>query len=108
MKFLHKDGHKRYCGLPPFRAPFHEDDNNICREVLGDGEEEETHVLEGVDDQDAGTREDDNIDDGSWESVDSNEEEVVEPGKSDVIFSFFNSKSYKLQQRVEYPFANFF
>ena len=107
MKFMHKDGHKRYCGLPPFRAPFHEDDNEICR-VLGVlyGEEE---VRENVDDQDeAITQEDDIIDDGSWESVDSNEEEVIEPGISDVIFSFFNSKSYKLQQRVEYPFANFF
>jgi hypothetical protein len=74
--------------------------------VLGYGEEE---VRENVDDQDdAVTQEDDIIDDGSWESVDSNEEEVIEPGISDVIFSFFNSKSYKLQQRVEYPFANFF
>lgn len=108
MKVMHKDGHKRYCGLPPFRAPFHEDDNEICRVlgVLGYGEEE---VRENVDDQDdAVTQEDDIIDDGSWESVDSNEEEVIEPGISDVIFSFFNSKSYKLQQRVEYPFANFF
>ena len=108
MKFLHKDGHRRYCGKPPFRAPFHEEDNEICREVLGDGEEQETNGLENIDDQNIGFQEEDTIDDGSWESVDSNEEEAVEPGKSDVIFLFFNSKSYKLQQRVHYPFSNFF
>jgi hypothetical protein len=107
MKFLHKDGHKRYCGLPPFRAPFHEEDNEICREVLGDEIVLETNGLENIIDE-QNTQEVDIIDDGSWESVNSNEEEAVEPGKSDVIFSFFNSKSYKLQQRVQYPFSNFF
>ncbi|KAL3827603.1 hypothetical protein ACHAXA_002100 [Cyclostephanos tholiformis] len=104
MKFLHRDGHKRYCGRPPFRAPFHKEDNEICREVLGDGEGDKTNVLEIAVDQNTVVQEDENMDDGSWESVDS-EEEVAEPGKSDVILAFFNSKSYKLQQRThQYPF----
>ena len=48
-------------------------------------------------------------DDKSWESVDSNEEldEAVR-SKSDVILSFFNDKSYKLQRRPAPAFANFF
>lgn len=95
MKFLHKDGHKRYCGLPPFRAPFAEEDNILCQEILGDAI--------GIDSI-LDTNLNDNDDDGSWESVESDDEDAADLGKSDVILSFFNNKSYKFQQRVHLPF----
>ncbi len=96
MKFLHKDGHKRVCGLPPFRVPFTEEDNNLCREILGSADGM-------LDMKSVNCQNDDEIDDGSWESMDSNQEAAA--GVSDVIFSFFNSKSYKFQQRgVQFPF----
>lgn len=100
MKYIHQDGHKRYCGLPPFRAPFSEEDNALVREIFG--EEEEIPSLENNSKEDIGE------DDGSWESVDSLEMEARGQCKSDVIFSFFNDKSYKLQRREALPFANFF
>jgi len=106
MKYIHQDGHKRYCGLPPFRAPFSEEDNALCREVFG--ETEETRPLENGDKEDTGEEEDDAEDDGDWESVDSLEIEERGRCRSDVIFSFFNDKSYKLQRREALPFANFF
>lgn len=104
LKYLHQDGHKRFCGLPPFRAPFSEEDNNLCREIFGNKEKKQTNLDhgEGISDQ-----EHEIDDDGSWESVRSDEEET-EAGRSDIIFSFFNSKSYRFQQRERAPFANFF
>lgn len=98
MKFLHRDGHKRYCGLPPFRAPFAEEDNNLCREVLGTLDD----VPDAVPDDHHDSNQDDDNDDGSWESVDSNQDAA--DGRSDVIFTYFNNKSYKFQQRVQIPF----
>lgn len=99
MKYLHKDGHKRVCGLPPFRLPFNEEDNNLCREVLGSAE----GVVQDM--KLDNCENDDEIDDGSWESVDSDQEAAE--SMSDVIFSFFNNKSYKIQQRgIQFPVWN--
>jgi len=105
MKFLHRDGHSRCCGLPPFRVPLNEEDNNLCRMILSDETEDENNLE--TNDENDGTQEDD---DGSWESVDSNEDsnEEVVLGKSALIFSFFNKQSYKLQQREEFPFSHVF
>lgn len=100
MQFLHKDGHKRYCSLPPFRVPFAEEDNDLCKIILGTDEifSDATSAGEHLGHQDV-----ENDDDGSWESVDSNDQESVN-GKSDVIFAFFTNKSYKFQQRrVQFP-----
>lgn len=101
LKYLHQEGHLRYCGRPPFRAPFSEEDNVLCREIFGKEEEDATNILEDEDDWE------DDDDDGSWESVDS-DEEVVEASKTDKIYKFFNHNSYKFQQREAPPFANFF
>jgi hypothetical protein len=105
MKFLHRDGHSRCCGLPPFRVPLNEEDDNLCRMILSDGAEDETNLQ--IYDENDGTQEDD---DGSWESVDSNEDsnEEVVLGKSALIFSFFNKHSYKLQRREDFPFSHVF
>ncbi|KAL7532006.1 hypothetical protein ACHAXR_005675 [Thalassiosira sp. AJA248-18] len=106
LKYIHQDGHKRYCGLPPFRAPFSDEDNVLCRQILGT-EEEDVGPLDNDEDQNDDGQADEIDDDGSWESVDSNEE-VEAAGKSDLIHSFFDEKSYKLQRRTAPPFANFF
>ena len=103
MKYLHQDGHKRYCGLPPFRVPFSDEDNALCREV---GTELPNQMETGEDENEEEENEAD--DDGSWESVDSNDEELQDRRRSDIIYSFFNDKSYKLQHREAPPFANFF
>jgi len=105
LKYLHQDGHKRYCGLPPFRAPFGDEDNALCREIFE--EKDETSLLNCGDDENE-SQEDENDDDDSWESFHSDDEEEAAQSKSDVIFSFFNEKSYKLQRREAAPFANFF
>mmetsp|Transcript_25824 Transcript_25824/g.54579 ORF Transcript_25824/g.54579 Transcript_25824/m.54579 type:complete len:1046 (+) Transcript_25824:34-3171(+) len=107
MKYLHQDGHKRYCGLPPFRAPFSDEDNNLCRAILG--EKEDTSLLENGDNENSSLHEGENSDDDDWESVNSSEElGGAVRSKSDMIFSFFNDKSYKHQRREAPPFANFF
>ncbi|KAL9181415.1 hypothetical protein ACHAXT_010220 [Thalassiosira profunda] len=96
LKYLHQDGHKRYCGLPPFQAPFGRDDNVLCKEVFG--QKDETTLLDS--DDDGGNSDDENDDDGSWESVDSNgEAEPVVQSRTDMIWSFFNDHSYKHQRR---------
>ncbi|KAL7463972.1 hypothetical protein ACHAXS_004322 [Conticribra weissflogii] len=109
MKHLVQDGHKRYCGLPPFRAPFGEDDNAFCREVLGrndyvDGEMERySENGDGFEERDNGDGSDD------WESVDSNEDHVFDGRTTtEKIFTFFNEKSYKHQRREALPFSNLF
>ena len=108
LKFHHQDGHKRYCGLPPFRAPFSDEDNALCRQILGPNNDD-IDPLEN--DHNRNEEEDGNYDesddDGSWESVDSNDE-VEETSKSEKIHQFFNEKSYQHQRREAPPFANFF
>lgn len=101
MKFIHQDGHKKWCGLPPFRLPFSEEDNCLCREVFG-----ETHNAENEDLEEENYEEGD--EEGSWESVDSSEVEDTAKSKTDLIYSFFNNKSYKLQRRDGPAFAAFF
>ena len=93
-KHLHQDGHKRHCGRPPFRTPFSDEDNNLCRQLFGTEEEDQEFVSEDIVD-----------DDESWESVDS-DEEVTDASRSDIVFSFFNNKVYKHQQREALPFAH--
>ena len=106
LDYLHKDGHKRCCGLPPFRLPFNEEDNRLCREIFGsDKKEAETGLLDYYEDDDGDAEQEDD-DDGSWESIDSSDEAAL--SKTQIIHSFFMAKSYKLQQRELPPFANFF
>lgn len=116
LKYLLQDGHKRYCGLPPFRSPFSEDDNALCREVLGKDDinnqlENENAKDDNKDRECIEEEEDegDDNDDGSWESVESDEGlEHDKRTKNDQIFSFFNEKSYKFQQREAHPFSNLY
>ena len=102
LKTLNQDGHKRYCGLPPFRLPFNHEDNNLCQLIFG--ENRESGAEDNICSQDNDNFDDD--DDGSWESLDSNEE--VNESNNDMIFSFFEEKSYKFQRRETPAFANFF
>ena len=95
LKHLHQDGHKRHCGRPPYRTPFSDEDNNLCREIFGTEEENQEVVSEDIVVDD----------DESWESVDS-DGDVGDASRSDIIFSFFNNKAYKHQQREPLPFAH--
>ncbi|KAL7554386.1 hypothetical protein ACHAWF_017831 [Thalassiosira exigua] len=109
LKYLHQDGHKRYCGLPPFRAPFSEEDDNLCRQIFG-GKEDASDVENdhGENESEQGAEIDEEHED-DWESVDSNEEaEGAEQSRSETILAFFDDKSYRLQRREAPPFANFF
>jgi len=108
MKHLVQDGHKRYCGLPPFRATFGEDDNAFCREVLGRNDFVDDEMKRDSENGDGFEERDD---DGSedWESVDSNEDHVFDGRtRTEKIFTYFNEKSYKHQRRQALPFSNLF
>jgi hypothetical protein len=103
-KRLHQEGHKRQCGLPPFRPPFSKEDNLFVREIF-----EGSNV--GLCDEDDGSDVDQNEEDtDSWESVDSIVEDPLSSTMHDKIYSWFNSQSYKIQRRdaPAPPFANFF
>ena len=108
-KKLHQEGHKRQCGLPPFRPPYSKDDNMFVREIF-----EGSHVGiagevgEGFDKQEDPDQNEDDTD--SWESVDTNAEDIQRCTMHDKIYSWFNRQSYKIQRRdaPAPPFANFF
>ena len=104
LKRLHQEGHKRQCGLPPFRPPFSKEDNLFVREIF-----EGSDV--GLGDEDDGSDAVQNEEDTeSWESVDSNAEDIQRSTMHDKIYTWFNSQSYKIQRRdaPAPPFANFF
>ena len=104
LKSLYQEGHKRQCGLPPFKPPFSKEDNLLVREIFEGFED-------ALDDKDIGEDADPNDEDAdSWESVDSNSEEGQRFSIHDKIFSWFNDKSYKIQRREAPapPFAHFF
>jgi hypothetical protein len=71
MRYLHQEGHKRHCGLPPFR-PFCEEDNAFCRDVLGENED---RGLLADEDAKKSWEEEGNLsdEDDDWESVHSDE-----------------------------------
>ena len=105
LKRLHKEGHKRQCGLPPFRPPFGKEDNLFVREVFEGN-------YDALDDNDVKAEADLKVEEDadSWESVDSNEEEIQRTTMRDKIYAWFNDRSYKIQRREAPapPFANFF
>jgi hypothetical protein len=105
LKRLQREGHKRQCGLPPFRPPFGKEENIFVREIFGANDE-------SIDDNEAIKAEtDENVeeDEDSWESVASNEEERHMTTIRDKIYAWFNDRSYKIQRREApaLPFANF-
>lgn len=104
LKRLRQDGHKRQCGLPPFRPPFSKEDNLFVREIF------EGINVELCDEDDVSDVDQNEEDTDSWESVDSNAEEQQRSTMHEKIYSWFNSQSYKIQRREapDPPFANFF
>ncbi|KAK1744985.1 hypothetical protein QTG54_004276 [Skeletonema marinoi] len=107
-KRLHQEGHKRQCGLPPFRPPFSKEDNLFVREIF---EESDVGLVGEVDDEYDRSGTDQNDDDtDSWESIDTNAEDIQKCTMHDKIYSWFNSQSYKIQRREAPapPFANFY
>lgn len=117
-KFLNQDGHRRVCGLAPFRIPGKEEEN-LCLEVAEYGiipsaffrkvEENPLNIkdVENVDLNEGFENRGENDDDSScWESVDSNEEEPF--SATEVIHKFFCEKTYKIQKKEAPAFANLF
>ncbi len=106
-KKLQQEGHKRQCGLPPFRPPFSKEENLFVREIF----EGSNTVDEVVDREYDKPDPNQNVDDSdSWESVDTNTEDVQRCTTNDKIYSWFNSQSYKIQRRdaPAHPFADFY
>ncbi|KAL3795637.1 hypothetical protein HJC23_002044 [Cyclotella cryptica] len=93
MRYLHQEGHKRHCGLPPFR-PFCEEDNAFCREVLGEHEDRNLLADENAEENwvEEGNLSDE---DDDWESVHSDEELTEKKTMTEKILAFFEEKSYK-------------
>jgi len=123
------EGHGTRCGKPPFRR-FTEADEVFCREVLGEGIAPvavgrrrmcgNAAMAAGGDDidgdgdehgnghGDGGQDADSDNDSGEWESIESDEDsrESDTVSKTDLIFRYFDTNSYKLQQFEEPAFAN--
>lgn len=105
LKQLQREGHKRQCGLPPFRPPFGKEENIFVREIFGANDEsidDDNEALQAETD-------DVEVDEDSWESVASNEEDIHITTMRDKIYDWFNDRSYKIQRREAptLPFANF-
>ena len=106
---LHQEGHKRQCGLPPFRPPYSKDDNTFVREIFeGSDAGKADGIGKGFDEQSDADQNEDDTD--SWESVDTNAEDIQRCTMHGKIYSWFNRQSYKIQRREAPapPFANFF
>lgn len=107
MKKLHQEGHKRQCGLPPFRPPYSKDENTFVREIFeGSDAGKADGIGKGFDEQSDADQNEDDTD--SWESVDTNAEDSQRCTMHDKIYSWFNRQSYKIQRREAPPFANFY
>ena len=65
--------------------------------------EEVVGIAEVIRGMDADEQEDDD-DEGSWESIDTDEEEVDTNSATDIIYDFFNQRSYKHQETEESAF----
>jgi hypothetical protein len=93
MRYLHQEGHKRHCGLPPFR-PFCEEDNAFCRDVLEESEDRDSQADEDCNES---WNEEGNLsdEDDDWESVHSDEALSERKTMSEKILAFFEEKSYK-------------
>lgn len=99
-KYLMQDGHKRICGMPPFRAHGIEEEL-LVREVFGKLDAGANNSDDEMDEE----SEDDadfcgSDDESCWESVGSDEENdenatPIQRTRTEIIYKFFNSKSYK-------------
>jgi len=105
-----KLGHKRSCCRPPFLATAPDDDEiKFCVEIFKDAPNSIPSTLteistavenEGKPSQDEAMQEEDGWDDieedddGSWETMDSDEEEAEAPSKTAIIYKYFNQKTY--------------
>ena len=95
-----QDGHKRVCGMPPFRAHGKVEEELLVREVFG-----KPKIDRDNDDDDNEESEDDeefrgSDDESCWESVGSDEEDdeyatPIQRTRTEIIYNFFNSRSYK-------------
>ena len=93
MRQLYHEGHKRYCGLPPFRM-LTEEDHAFIRDILN----ETNTAKDENDDEDSDEFEnsDGNSDhDDDWESVDSDEDLVEKKTRTQKIRKFFMDESYQ-------------
>lgn len=99
MKYLHQEGHKRCCGLPPFRI-LTEEDHAFIRDVFGD----ELRDTETAYEEEDG----DDDEDEDWESIDSND--LLNDGRtrSEKILKYFEGNSYRHTRREVLPFEDFF
>ena len=99
-KYLMQDGHKRVCGMPPFRAHGIEEDL-LVREVFGKPDAGANNSDDEMDEESEDDAEFCGSDDEScWESVGSDEEDgeyatPIQRTRTEIIYKFFNSKSYK-------------
>jgi len=103
------EGHMGNCKKPPLR-PFTSEDEAFCREVMGDeiapvvSSEKGIADGSGADDEENAESDDDSA---SWESIGSDEESTPcdKTSKTDLIFRYFDTNSYKLQKFEEPAFA---
>ena len=99
------------CKKPPFR-PFSSEDEAFCREVMGDEIAPvmslEKGSADGSEAADYEENSESNDDSASWESIGSDEESKPSnnTSKTDLIFRYFDTNSYKLQKFEEPAFAN--
>lgn len=108
------EGHMGSCKKPPLR-PFTSEDEAFCREVMGDeiapmvSSDKGIADGPGADDADYVEYAESDDDSASWESIGSDEESILfvdKTSKTDLIFRYFDTNSYKLQKFEEPAFAN--
>lgn len=103
LNAIFREGHRRVCQTPPLR-PFSNDDEALCREVLGEHLYSESAECalecdESIDfDDDA----------SCWESIDSSDDLKDVEGVTDIIFRYFDQKKYKVQKMEDQAFFNIY
>jgi hypothetical protein len=101
----HTGQHRKGCNKLPLRLPGQEE-LLLCNFVDAKLRGEDAHFEEA--EPEIGNTEDEEEDDdeGSWESMDTDDEEFMETPQSvtSVVFDYFNRKSYKLRETEESAF----
>ena len=90
LNAVFREGHRRVCQTPPLR-PFSNEDEALCREVIGEQTRNEMDeqifedvVIESSDEE------------SCWESIASDDDSNEIEAMTDVIFRFFDSRTYQI------------
>jgi hypothetical protein len=103
LRRLNQEGHKRCCGLPPFR-PLTVEDHAFISDVL----EESLLNIEGVGEDMEGANNSCDEDEEDWESIGSDEYLNEKRTRTQKIRKYFEDNSYKIGRRETLPFEEFF